>query len=87
MASLIAALQTVAGPKPKGRPAKSVNAKNPTVVNRRIRVVVTAATRAEVKKLVDAGKTGGAIARAVGGSLPTVQNIKKALGLVQKRKK
>ena len=48
---------------------------------------MTDATRAEVKKLVEAGKTGGEIAKTVGVSLPTVQNIKKALGLVQKRKK
>ena len=87
MESLIAALQAVAGPKPKGRPAKGVQAKSPAAGKRRKRAVVTDATRAEVKKLVDAGKTGGAIAKAVGVSLPTVQNIKKALGLVQKRKK
>ena len=87
MESLIAALQAVAGPKPKGRPAKGVKAKAPGAVKRRKRAVVTDATRAEVKKLVDAGKTGGAIAKAVGISLPTVQNIKKALGLIRKRKK
>jgi DNA-binding CsgD family transcriptional regulator len=43
--------------------------------------------RAEVKKLVSEGRTGGEIAKAVGISLPSVQNIKKALGLVGKRKK
>lgn len=52
---------------------------------RRTRAVITDATRAEVKKLVEAGKTGGQIAKAVGISLPSVQNIKKALGLVKKR--
>lgn len=52
---------------------------------RRKRAVVTDATRAEVKKLVEAGKTGGEIAKALDISLPTVQNIKKALGLVKKR--
>lgn len=85
MESLIAALQAVAGPKTNGRSAKGVKAKTPGAVKRRKRAVVTDATRAEVKKLVEAGKTGGAIAKAVGVSLPTVQNIKKALGLVQKR--
>jgi DNA-binding CsgD family transcriptional regulator len=40
-----------------------------------------------VKKLVAAGKTGNEIAEALSISLPSVQNIKKALGLVQKRKK
>ncbi|MBI5771083.1 MAG: helix-turn-helix domain-containing protein [Verrucomicrobia bacterium] len=52
---------------------------------RRKRAVITDATRAEVKKLVEAGKTGGEIAAAVGISLPSVQNIKKALGLVGKK--
>jgi hypothetical protein len=52
---------------------------------RRKRAVVTDAMRAEVKKLVNEGKTGGEIAKSVGVSLPTVQNIKKALGLVKKR--
>ena len=52
---------------------------------RRSRAVITDATRAQVKKLVEAGKTGGEIAKAAGISLPSVQNIKKALGLVKKR--
>ena len=49
------------------------------------RSVITEATRNEVKKLVEAGKTGGEIAKTIGISLPSVQNIKKALGLVKKR--
>jgi DNA-binding NarL/FixJ family response regulator len=53
---------------------------------RRKRSVITDDTRAEVKKLVAAGKTGAEIAEAVGISLPSVQNIKKALGLVKERK-
>jgi DNA-binding NarL/FixJ family response regulator len=53
---------------------------------RRHRAVITNATRAEVKKLVKAGKTGTQIAEQVGISLPSVHNIKTALGLVQKRK-
>ena len=52
---------------------------------RRKRSVITDATRAEVKKLVNSGKTGNEIAKTVGISLPSVQNIKKALGLVKKR--
>jgi|ERR1051326_4976127 hypothetical protein len=54
---------------------------------RRKRAVITDQTRAEVKKLVGAGKTGNEIAKTVGISLPSVQNIKKALGLVDSRKK
>jgi DNA-binding NarL/FixJ family response regulator len=52
---------------------------------RRTRAVITDETRAEVKKLVNDGKTGSEIAKSLGISLPSVQNIKKALGLVKKR--
>lgn len=52
---------------------------------RRKRAVVTDETRASVKRMVEAGKTGGEIAKELGISLPTVQNIKKALGLVRRR--
>jgi DNA-binding CsgD family transcriptional regulator len=53
---------------------------------RRKRAVITAATKAQVKALTQAGKTGAEIAKAAGISLPSVQNIKKALGLVKARK-
>jgi hypothetical protein len=52
---------------------------------KRRRAVITDETRASVKKMVGAGKTGGEIAKALGISLPSVQNIKKALGLVKAR--
>jgi len=39
-----------------------------------------------VKKMTEAGKTGSNIAAALKISLPSVQNIKKALGLVKARK-
>ena len=52
----------------------------------RTRAVITDETRANVKKLVEEGKSGAAIARELGISLPSVQNIKKALGLVKARK-
>jgi hypothetical protein len=52
---------------------------------RRKRAVITDDTRNSVKKMVDAGKTGNEIAKSLGISLPSVQNIKKALGLVKKR--
>lgn len=54
---------------------------------RRKRARITDAVRAEVKELAEAGKTGAEIANIVGISLPSVQNIKKALGLVKARKK
>lgn len=53
---------------------------------RRKRSVITDATRTDLKRLVEAGKTGTEIATTLGISLPSVQNIKKALGLVRKGK-
>jgi hypothetical protein len=54
---------------------------------RRKRAKITDAIRAEVRKLVKAGKTGAQIAKAVGISLPSVQNVKKAIGLIGKARK
>jgi hypothetical protein len=51
------------------------------------RAKITAAIRATVKNLVKAGKNGAEIAKAVGISSASVQNVKKALGLVKKAKK
>ncbi len=84
-ASFIAAVTAAAGdgkrrgPQPGPKPAVAGK-------KRRTRAKITDATRAEVKKLVGAGKTGAEIAKGLGISLPSVQNIKKALGLVKKRK-
>ena len=64
----------------RGRPAKAVDK-----VKRRKRAVITDVTRSGVKKLVEAGKTGSQISKSLGISLPSVQNIKKALGLVKPR--
>jgi hypothetical protein len=52
---------------------------------RRTRAVITDETRAQVKKMVDSGKTGAEIAQTLKISVPSVQNIKKALGLVKER--
>ena len=52
---------------------------------RRTRAVITDETRSQVKKMVDAGKTGAEIAQTLKISVPSVQNIKKALGLVKER--
>jgi hypothetical protein len=51
------------------------------------RAKITDEVRAEVKQLVEAGKSGAEIATTVGVSLPSVQNIKKQLGLVKARTK
>jgi hypothetical protein len=53
---------------------------------RKKRVAITDEIKAEVKKLLGQEKTGAEIAKSVGISLPSVQNIKKELGLVKKRK-
>ncbi len=69
--------------RPKGRKAGGKKAGGKPA--RRRRAVITDETRAQVKKLVDAGKTGSEIAKELKISLPSVQNIKKALGLVKSR--
>jgi len=53
---------------------------------RRKRAVITDETRETVKKLNEAGKTNNEISAELGISIPTVQNIKKQLGLVKERK-
>lgn len=66
----------------RGRGPRAATASAP----RRKRAVITAETRGRVKTMVEAGKTGAEIAKTLGISLPSVQNIKKALGLVKARK-
>ena len=77
----IRAVKAAAGGK-RGLPAKT-----PALVKRRKRAKITDAIRARVKKLVKAGKTGSQIAKALRISLASVQNIKKAFGLVRTSKK
>ncbi|HEY1764427.1 MAG TPA: helix-turn-helix domain-containing protein [Opitutaceae bacterium] len=60
-------------------------AKTSSKSRRHKRSVITDDTRNSVKKLVESGKTGSQIAKSLGISLPSVQNIKKALGLVKAR--
>lgn len=84
---------TGAGRGRRGRPARRGRPPGPAAAatksvggrKRRSRAVITEETRTQVKKMVEGGKTGAEIAKAVGISLPSVQNIKKALGLVKKR--
>lgn len=49
------------------------------------RAILTDQIRSEVKRLTLAGQTGEQTAKAVGISIPSVNNIKKALGLVKAR--
>ncbi|MBK8858742.1 MAG: helix-turn-helix domain-containing protein [Opitutaceae bacterium] len=71
----------------KGGAGKRGAAKPATGGKRRKRAVITAETKAKVKSLAEAGKTGGEIAKTVGISLPSVQNIKRELGLTKGKKK
>ena len=66
---------------------KTRRKKSAGIPKARRRAKITDATRAQVKKLVKSGKTGSQIAKALKISLPSVQNIKKALGLVKTAKK
>ena len=68
----------------RGRAAKSA-AKSSG--QKRTRAKITPETKSQVKASVEAGKTGAQIAKELGISLPSVQNIKKELGLVKARGK
>lgn len=83
---LIAALKAAAGVGRKVRKAKAAPGAGAAPAPRRKRATITDAMRAEVKSMVEAGKTGAEIVAALGISLPSVQNIKKALGLVKSGK-
>jgi hypothetical protein len=85
ISDFVKALKTAApGTSSKGRRASKA-AKPASKAKRRKRAVINDDTRASVKKLVESGKTGSQIAKSLGISLPSVQNIKKALGLVKAR--
>lgn len=86
--AFVAAVRAASGQRRGRKPAKAkAPSAKPAGGKRRKRATITDETRAEVKKLVEAGKTGNEIARVVGISLPSVQNIKTSLGLVRKKKK
>ena len=81
--AFIAALEACGRGKHRG----AKRAKKPSKPKTRKRAVITDSVRAKVKALLKAGKSGSQIAKAVGISLPSVQNIKKAFGLVKSPKK
>ncbi|WP_414664243.1 helix-turn-helix domain-containing protein [Horticoccus sp. 23ND18S-11] len=81
----VGAATGASAPRRGRRPGAVKSAKKAGGKKRRTRAVITEDTRAQVKKLVDSGKTGAEIAATLKISLPSVQNIKKALGLVKKR--
>ncbi|AKC84071.1 mucin [Verrucomicrobia bacterium IMCC26134] len=73
------------GGKGKSKAGKGAKAPKAAKAAKGKRAKITAEVKAEVKALVDAGKTGQEIAKALGISQPSVQNIKKELGLVKAR--
>jgi DNA invertase Pin-like site-specific DNA recombinase len=89
LAGFIKAVKAAAGSKRgRGRKAGKARAAKPAAKSgskKRTRAKITAETKAQVKSSVEAGKTGAQIAKELGISLPSVQNIKKELGLVKAR--
>jgi DNA replication initiation complex subunit (GINS family) len=91
LAAFIKALKAAAGSKRgrgRGRKAGKARAAKSAAKSgskKRTRAKITAETKAQVKSSVEAGKTGAQIAKELGISLPSVQNIKKELGLVKAR--
>jgi DNA invertase Pin-like site-specific DNA recombinase len=81
MDAFITALRSAAGSAASAKGSSSVAASG-----RKRRAKVTPEIKQKVKSLVNGGKTGSEIAKALDISLPTVQNIKSELGLVKKRK-
>ncbi|MDX2187391.1 MAG: helix-turn-helix domain-containing protein [Opitutaceae bacterium] len=87
---LVAALRSVSGKgstvkrgrKPKAKPAAKGGSRK-AARGRRARI--TPEMKEQVKSMVNEGKSGAEIAKSLGISLPSVQNIKKAFGLVKAR--
>jgi transposase-like protein len=81
LATFIKALKDAAGGRRGRKPGKVAGKAG----KRSKRAKITPELKDKVKAAVNAGKTGAAIAKEFGISLPSVQNIKKAFGLVKKR--
>lgn len=85
--ALIDGLKALGKVEVKAAPTKTASNKAPAAPKPRKRAKITEETRTELQKMVESGKTGLEIAKALKVSLPTVHNIKKALGLVRPTKK
>jgi Homeodomain-like domain len=81
----IKALKSAAGKAGKGKKSKAAKAPKEDKLAKRTRAKITAELKAEVIAAVQAGKSGAEISKALGLSLPSVQNIKKEAGLVKAR--
>jgi hypothetical protein len=89
-AAKAAKVEKAPAPAPAAAPAvaapKAEKAPKAAGKKRGKRARITPELKAQVKALVEAGKTGAVIAKELGISLPSVQNIKKEFGLVKARK-
>ncbi len=74
----------VKGPK-AAKGAKAPKAPKAPKAAKGKRAKITDEVKAQVKALAEAGKTGQEIAKELGISQPSVQNIKKAFGMVKAR--
>ncbi len=82
--AFVKALKEAAGKK-RGRKPGKAKGKPGRPPSKRKRAKVTPEIREKVKAAVQAGTKGAAIARQFGLSVQTVQNIKKAFGLIKPR--
>ena len=87
MQALIKRLKSIGGVRAKKTRAPKAKSKaaRPAAGQKRARATITEEMKLQVKALTEAGKTGPEIAAAVGISMTSVQNIKKAFGLVKAR--
>ena len=76
-----------AGRKPGRKAAKAAAKPSAPKAEKKARgrARITEEVKAQVKQLIEEGKSGSEIAKTLGISLPSVQNIKKAFGLVKSR--
>lgn len=70
-----AAVCAASGKRRGRKPGSGKAPRAPARGKRRKRAVITDETRASVKSMVNEGKTGGKIAKSLGISLPSVQNM------------
>lgn len=64
---------------------KAGKSPKPDKEEKRKRVKITDELKQQIKAAVEAGRTGGEIAKAFSISVPSVQNIKKEFGMVKER--
>ena len=80
----VAALKRASAVKPSFKVKAAAKTKT-APKGRKKRAKITPEIEAQVKALAEAGKTGAEISKTVGISLPSVQNVKKKLGLAKPR--